>query len=76
MQVLSGSQGNLLEDEATIGIITEVKQLGNEIAEKQVLVHCLSVHAVMPDDHIVHMLLQHGANEPPPLQLAPAENMP
>lgn len=49
MQVLSGSQGNLLEDEVTISIITEVKQLGNEIAEKQVLMHCLSVYAVMPD---------------------------
>lgn len=49
MQVLSGSQGNLLEDEVTIGIITEVKQLGNEIAEKQVLLHCLSVHAIMMD---------------------------
>ena len=42
LQVLSGSQGNLLEDEFTIGIITEVKQLGNEIAEKQVLTRCLS----------------------------------
>lgn len=48
-QVLSGSQGNLLEDEVTIGIITEVKQLGNEIAEKQVLMHCLCIYACMPD---------------------------
>ena len=47
MQVLSGAQGNLLEDEVTIGIITEVKQLGSEIAEKQVLTHRPSVHSFM-----------------------------
>ena len=76
MQVLSGSQGNLLEDEATIGIITEVKQLGNEIAEKQVLVPCLAVHAAMPDDHLITCYCNAGADEPPPLQLAPAENVP
>ncbi len=35
LQVLSGSTGNLLEDEAAISIITEAKQLGTDIAEKQ-----------------------------------------
>ena len=34
--MLSGSTGNLLEDETTIGIITEAKQVGSDIAEKQV----------------------------------------
>lgn len=33
--MLSGSTGNLLEDEAAISIITEAKQLGSDIAEKQ-----------------------------------------
>ena len=37
LHVLSSSEGNILEDETAISIITEAKSLGNEIAEKQVL---------------------------------------
>ena len=36
LHVLSSSEGNILEDETAIAIITEAKSLGNEIAEKQV----------------------------------------
>jgi len=35
LEVLSNSQGNILEDETAIHIITDAKVLGNEIAEKQ-----------------------------------------
>lgn len=35
VQVLSKSQGNILEDETAISIISEAKTLGNDIAEKQ-----------------------------------------
>jgi hypothetical protein len=35
LEVLSASQGNILEDESTITVITEAKRLGNEIAAKQ-----------------------------------------
>lgn len=35
LEVLSSSQGNILEDETAISIITEAKTLGNDIAEKQ-----------------------------------------
>ena len=35
LEVLSNSQGNILEDETAISIITEAKTLGNDIAEKQ-----------------------------------------
>ncbi len=34
-QVLSASTGNILEDETAIGVITEAKTVGNDIAEKQ-----------------------------------------
>ena len=37
IQVLSSSEGNILEDETAIAIISEAKVLGNDIAEKQVL---------------------------------------
>ncbi|CAD7701708.1 unnamed protein product [Ostreobium quekettii] len=37
LQVLSSSEGNILEDETAIQIITEAKVLGNDIAEKQKL---------------------------------------
>lgn len=53
--MLSGSTGNLLEDEATIGIITEAKQLGNDIAEKQV--QHTAEHA--PGKHRPHVIRQH-----------------
>eukprot|EP00798_Chlamydomonas_sp_ICE-L_P012762 gene12762-16013_t len=35
LEVLSNSEGNILEDETAIQIITEAKILGNDIAEKQ-----------------------------------------
>lgn len=35
LQVLSSSEGNILEDETAIMIISEAKELGNEIDEKQ-----------------------------------------
>ena len=35
LEVLSSSEGNILEDETAINIITEAKVLGNDIAEKQ-----------------------------------------
>jgi len=35
LEVLSNSQGNILEDETANSIITEAKTLGNDIAEKQ-----------------------------------------
>ena len=37
LEVLSESEGNILEDETAIGIISEAKVLGNEITEKQQL---------------------------------------
>ena len=37
LEVLSSSDGNILEDETAIAIISEAKVLGNDIAEKQVL---------------------------------------
>ncbi|KAK3267509.1 hypothetical protein CYMTET_23939 [Cymbomonas tetramitiformis] len=37
LEVLSNSEGNILEDETAISIITEAKVLGNDIAQKQVL---------------------------------------
>ena len=37
LEVLSSSEGNILEDETAISIISEAKVLGNEIAEKQLL---------------------------------------
>lgn len=36
-QVLSSSEGNILEDETAIQVITEAKTLGTDIAEKQKL---------------------------------------
>ena len=35
MQILSASEGNILEDESAISVITEAKGLGNEITNKQ-----------------------------------------
>lgn len=35
VQILSASEGNILEDESAISIITEAKTLGNEISLKQ-----------------------------------------
>ena len=35
MQILSASEGNILEDESAISVITEAKTLGNEISMKQ-----------------------------------------
>ena len=35
MQILSASEGNILEDESAISVITEAKTLGNEISLKQ-----------------------------------------
>ena len=35
LEVLSNSEGNILEDETAISIITEAKTIGNDIAEKQ-----------------------------------------
>ncbi len=35
LEVLSASEGNILEDETAITIITEAKLLGNDIADKQ-----------------------------------------
>lgn len=35
VQILSASQGNILEDESAISVITEAKTLGNEISLKQ-----------------------------------------
>lgn len=37
LEVLSNSQGNILEDEKAINIITEAKATANDIAEKQAL---------------------------------------
>ena len=37
LEVLSSSDGNILEDETAIAIISEAKVLGDDIAEKQVL---------------------------------------
>jgi len=37
LEVLSSSEGNILEDESAIQIISEAKVLGNEISEKQAL---------------------------------------
>lgn len=34
-QILSASEGNILEDESAILVITEAKSLGNEISSKQ-----------------------------------------
>ncbi len=36
LEVLSSSQGNILEDETAIKILSSSKQLSNEINEKQV----------------------------------------
>lgn len=35
LQILSASEGNILEDESAITVITEAKTLGNEISLKQ-----------------------------------------
>ena len=35
LQILSASEGNILEDESAISVITEAKTLGNEISSKQ-----------------------------------------
>ncbi len=35
VQILSASEGNILEDESAISVITEAKTLGNEISLKQ-----------------------------------------
>ena len=35
LQILSASEGNILEDESAISVITEAKTLGNEITNKQ-----------------------------------------
>lgn len=35
LQILSASEGNILEDESAISVITEAKGLGNEITNKQ-----------------------------------------
>lgn len=35
LQILSASEGNILEDESAILVITEAKSLGNEISSKQ-----------------------------------------
>ena len=35
VQILSASEGNILEDESAILVITEAKSLGNEISSKQ-----------------------------------------
>ena len=35
LQILSASEGNILEDESAISVITEAKILGNEISSKQ-----------------------------------------
>jgi len=38
LEVLSSSEGNILEDETAIKILSSSKQLSNEISEKQVII--------------------------------------
>ena len=39
LKVLSSSQGNILEDETAIKILSSSKQLSNEISQKQVYIY-------------------------------------
>ena len=39
LEVLSSSEGNILEDETAIEVLSSSKTLANEISEKQVLFH-------------------------------------
>lgn len=56
--MLSGSTGNLLEDETTIGIITEAKQVGSDIAKKQVRAQGRSYPPqTCMLGHVIHMIL-------------------
>ena len=40
LEVLSSSEGNILEDETAIEVLSSSKTLANEISEKQVLFQC------------------------------------
>ena len=53
LEVLSSSEGNILEDETAIEVLSSSKKLANEISEKQVsLAH-------------PHIPSQHGPRDPP-----------
>ena len=41
LEVLSSSEGNILEDETAIEVLSSSKVLANEIAEKQVSSQCV-----------------------------------
>jgi len=46
LQVLSTSEGNILEDETAIKILNSSKNVANEITLKQVL-YCLTLHMII-----------------------------
>ena len=48
LEVFSSSQGNILEDETAIKILSSSKQLSNEISEKQVKLFYIHMKTYKP----------------------------
>ena len=60
LEVLSSSEGNILEDETAINVLSSSKVLANEISEKQVsalLAHLIHTLYILPSTHPTHTLL-------------------
>lgn len=62
LEVLSSSEGNILEDETAIKVLSSSKTLANEISEKQAIAEVRSlpaIHTISFEIHILSTLSYH-----------------